>query len=105
MSKVGGKGFRASGAWRADGITASGDDVAGILPRAKKGDYQKMVDVDRAHEFLNPERWAVSNGKELRRYLVLAANRIAELERKLAEAWQMVPGDKLQGAGLKELKR
>lgn len=105
MSKVGGKGFRAGGAWRADGITASGDDVAGILPRAAKNEAANVRAAADRVDYLNPEMWSFANGPMLRRYLVMAANRIAELERKLEEAWQMVPCDKLQGAGLKELKR
>ncbi len=82
MSKVGGKGFRASGAWRAEGITASGDEVAGILPRAAKGELKNVRAAADRVDYLNPESWSIANGRTLRRYLVMAANRIAELERQ-----------------------
>lgn len=85
MSHVGPKGFRASGALCAERLTAGCEDVPGILPPAKKGELKKVREASNRLNYLNPAAWETANNKMMRHYLVMAANRIAELERKLAE--------------------
>lgn len=88
MSHVGSKGYRAGGTMRSAGLTGSGENVPGILPRARKGEMKRLRAKIHEMDFMNPEMWQYANGQKLRHYLVLACNRITELERKLQEMFK-----------------